>query len=277
MNASLTFAFKGHTVRTAGTPDAPLFVAADVCRALDIGNVTDAVARLDDDETTLVSIEGRPLPVNALTESGLYSLILGSRKPEARAFKKWVTSEVLPAIRRTGRYEVAPVPALPSHPEALRGWADALEREAGLKALIIEQAPAVALANRVVATGDDLTLRASAKLLNQDERGFCFALEKKLRFLYRLDGRLTPHAAYGERGQGLFRVRLREGRSGATFPQTIVTVKGLARIAKELGIAEFQAPLTLPSPCSSTRSVGNGCGGTTNIAAHGDGGSLVAR
>lgn len=93
-------------VRTIERNGEPWFVAADVCRALEIGNPTDAMRRLDADERTLVSIEGASngLPVNAVNEPGLYTLILGSRKPEAKAFKRWITHEVIPSIRKTGGY-----------------------------------------------------------------------------------------------------------------------------------------------------------------------------
>lgn len=89
----------------------PWFVAADVCRALEVGNPSDAVARLDADDRTLVSIEGSSngKPVNAVNEPGLYSLVLGSRKPEAKAFKRWITHEVLPSIRKTGGYHLVEV------------------------------------------------------------------------------------------------------------------------------------------------------------------------
>lgn len=94
------------TVRTVIREDAPWFVAADVCRALGLGNSSDVIKRLDEDERTLVSIEGASngLPVNAVNEPGLYALILGSRKPEAKAFKRWITHEVIPDIRRNGGY-----------------------------------------------------------------------------------------------------------------------------------------------------------------------------
>lgn len=94
------------TVRTVIREDAPWFVAADVCRALGLGNSSDVIKRLDEDERTLVSIEGASngLPVNAVNEPGLYTLILGSRKPEAKAFKRWITHEVIPDIRRNGGY-----------------------------------------------------------------------------------------------------------------------------------------------------------------------------
>lgn len=86
----------------------PLFVAADLCRALEIANHKDAVKRLDEDEklgVVLTDPHGRPQQTTCVTESGFYSLVLGSRKKEARAFKRWVTHEVLPAIRRTGGYQ----------------------------------------------------------------------------------------------------------------------------------------------------------------------------
>lgn len=87
----------------------PWFVATDVCAALDVQNVTQAVGRLDDDERAMFNI-GRQGEATVINESGLYSLVMGSRKPEAKKFKKWVTSEVLPSIRRTGSYTLpAPV------------------------------------------------------------------------------------------------------------------------------------------------------------------------
>jgi prophage antirepressor-like protein len=101
------FSFEGSQLRTVARDGEPWFVAADVCEALDIGNVTNALKRLDDDEQALYSIKGIHYGddlVNVVNESGLYSLILGSRKLEAKRFKKWVTSTVLPEIRKTGSY-----------------------------------------------------------------------------------------------------------------------------------------------------------------------------
>lgn len=112
-NTSLTpFAFDDALVRVIqGDDGEPWFVAADVCSVLAIANPSDAVSRLDEDERmTLGSTEGHsgkrggPQSLNIINESGLYSLILTSRKLEAKRFKKWVTSEVLPSIRKTGFY-----------------------------------------------------------------------------------------------------------------------------------------------------------------------------
>lgn len=93
-------------VRVSGTPESPLFVASDICRILEIGNSRDAVASLDEDERAVAAIEtaGGAQRMQCVTESGLYSLIFRSRKPEARKFRRWVTGEVLPALRRTGAY-----------------------------------------------------------------------------------------------------------------------------------------------------------------------------
>lgn len=94
-------------VRVVERNGEPWFVAVDVCRVLGLDDTGKAVSRLDDDELTRIKIGsgGQMREAYAVNESGLYALVLGSRKPEAKAFKRWVTHEVLPAIRRTGRYE----------------------------------------------------------------------------------------------------------------------------------------------------------------------------
>ena len=94
-------------VRVVERSGEPWFVAADVCRALGLDSTGKALTRLDDDEKGVNSIHtlGGSQMMTIINESGLYALVLGSRKPEAKAFKRWVTHEVLPAIRRTGRYQ----------------------------------------------------------------------------------------------------------------------------------------------------------------------------
>ena len=88
----------------------PWFVAVDVCAALDLENSRKAVSSLDDDEKITVTNSygnpraGIPHQFTAVSEPGLYTLIFRSRKPEAKTFKRWVTHEVIPAIRKTGQY-----------------------------------------------------------------------------------------------------------------------------------------------------------------------------
>lgn len=98
----------GGELRTLEKNGEVWFVAADVCRALDHSNVTVALDRLDEDEKAKFGLGLTGGETNVVNEPGLYSLIMGSRKPEAKAFKRWVTHEVLPTIRRTGRYSTGP-------------------------------------------------------------------------------------------------------------------------------------------------------------------------
>lgn len=92
-------------VRTAVVNDEPVFCLIDICKALEMSNPTMVAQRLDDDERTKLDL-GRQGETNFITESGLYAVILRSDKPNAKKFRKWVTSEVLPSIRKTGGYEI---------------------------------------------------------------------------------------------------------------------------------------------------------------------------
>ncbi|WP_127078355.1 BRO family protein [Rhodomicrobium lacus] len=108
MSAVTAFDFEELPVRVILRDGQPWFILADVCRVLDIANSRDAASRLDEDEKgvgTTDTLGGKQSQIT-INESGLYSLILTSRKENAKRFKKWVTSEVLPAIRRTGEYRV---------------------------------------------------------------------------------------------------------------------------------------------------------------------------
>ena len=98
------FDFRGASLRTlTDKAGEPWFVAKDVCDILGHSNVSMALDRLDDDERSKFNL-GRQGETNIVNEAGLYVLVLGSRKPEAHEFKRWVTHEVLPQIRRTGGY-----------------------------------------------------------------------------------------------------------------------------------------------------------------------------
>lgn len=94
------------SVRTAAIDNEPWFVAADVCRALQLPDTHKAVGRLDEDEKGRNSIPtlGGIQEMTVVNEPGLYTLVLGSRKPEAKAFKRWITHEVIPSIRKHGAY-----------------------------------------------------------------------------------------------------------------------------------------------------------------------------
>ena len=107
MNELKIFKYESNEIRTVVIENEPWWVANDVCGVLGLTNTTEALKGLDEDEKTTLRIsEGGP-ERNLISEAGLYSLIIRSNKPEAKAFKRWVTHEVIPSIRKHGAYMTA--------------------------------------------------------------------------------------------------------------------------------------------------------------------------
>lgn len=108
MSELAVFSFENAQVRTLGSVETPLFVAVDVAAALGYQRARDAVSQHCDPEDIIkseIETKGGRQTVNCVNESGLYALIFGSKLESAKRFKRWVTNEVLPAIRKQGRYE----------------------------------------------------------------------------------------------------------------------------------------------------------------------------
>ena len=177
-------------IRTALIENEPWFVAVDVCRALEIGNSSQAISRLDADEKmiTLISNEGnkRGNPnMTVVKEPGLYTLILSSRKSEAKAFKRWITHEVIPTIRKTGGYMTdSLLERIQKEPAVIVEFAQALILEKNrVKALERELNTAKPKADYYDAfiNPDDCTnIRTTAKELKIPERKFVqFLLREK--------------------------------------------------------------------------------------------------
>lgn len=165
------------TVRAVrGEDGEPMFVAKDVCAALGLGNSRQALARLDDDEKGVISTDtpGGEQQMQAVNEPGLYVLVLSSRKPEARAFKRWVTHEVLPALRRDGGYMVARDDETPEElmARALLLAQGTMERQksriAGLEAENEEMRPKALFADAVAASDGTCLIGEFAKMLRQN-------------------------------------------------------------------------------------------------------------
>lgn len=118
MPAITIFSFENSQVRTLGSAESPLFIAIDVASALGFKDRTNAIKQHVDQEDLckqeITDSMGRKQTVNCVNESGLYALIFGSKLESAKRFKRWVTSEVLPAIRKTGQYRCATTPQIPS-------------------------------------------------------------------------------------------------------------------------------------------------------------------
>jgi prophage antirepressor-like protein len=137
-NAVIPFRFDGSPIRTLKIDGEPRFVLTDVCGVLEIENSRDVAGRLDDDEKAEVGITDtssngvtQRRSMTVINESGLYSLILTSRKPSAKRFKKWVTSDVLPTLRKTGRYAMPgaePSPAATLDLDTVERWLTAVDK-----------------------------------------------------------------------------------------------------------------------------------------------------
>ena len=155
-------------VRIVMKDQEPWFVAKDICNCLEINNSRQALIRLDDDEKSSVILNdgtpGNP-EKSIVNEYGLYSLVLSSRKPEAKEFKRWITHDVIPQIRKTGQY-VADIPR--TLPDALRAYANEVEEHNKTKALIEEQKPKVLFADSVAASHTSILVGDLAKLLHQN-------------------------------------------------------------------------------------------------------------
>lgn len=153
-------------VRIVEIDGEPWFVAADVCRVLEIGNPSQALTRLDDDEKGIISINtrGGEQPMCVVNESGLYALVLKSRKPDAKRFRKWLTSEVVPSIRKNGIYLN---PNAPIDPRFLRKMADELEARdkqiAALTAQVDELQPKADYAESILRCQDAVPITLIAK------------------------------------------------------------------------------------------------------------------
>lgn len=147
----------------------PWFVAKDVCDSLGIGKYRDALSRLDDDErgSLLVDTLGGPQTVGTVSEAGFYKLVMRSRKPEAKAFQRWVTHEVLPAVRRTGGYMVASQDETPEQimARAVLVAQDTIERQ---KRQIAELKPKALFADAVAASDGTCLVGELAKMLKQN-------------------------------------------------------------------------------------------------------------
>lgn len=157
---------------------APAFVAKDVCLALGIGKYRDAVSTIDDDErgSVLVDTPGGKQQMTTVTEPGFYKLVMRSRKPEAKAFQRWVTHEVLPALRREGGYMVARADETPEElmARALKAADATLARVRDENARLTRRnqvlEPKAAFFDSVMESDGLISVRAAAKVLKSYDR-----------------------------------------------------------------------------------------------------------
>ena len=249
------FDFKGASLRTL-TDEAgePWFVAKDVCDILEISNPSDALKRLDDDERSRFNL-GRQGETNIVNEAGLYVLVLGSRKPEAHEFQRWVTHEVLPQIRRTGGY----IPTTDADDDMTilakavmigqRTMEEQKQRIAAQQSRIDELQPKASAWDNFVDIPDALSVRDSAKLLSN--LGRPVGQTELFEWLDRHDWifRENKHWSARQSRINAGHLMMVPSKSHGThkdgtpfaFPPTVkVTRKGLALIARRFGEETLQ-------------------------------------
>lgn len=171
-NALQVFNFEQREVRVVMKDGEPWWVAKDVCDVLELSNPTMALEGLDEDERAKFCL-GRQGDANIITESGLYTLVMRSNKPEAKRFRKWVTSEVLPTIRKHGAYMTpAKLEEALLNPDTLIRLAQTLKEEREKRAVLEAQAevdrPKVLFADSVTASKTSILVGDLAKLLRQN-------------------------------------------------------------------------------------------------------------
>lgn len=195
----------------------PWFFATDVCKALEIGNAPMTTSRLDEDERMTINSSdshsgqrGGAQTFTVINEPGLYTLVLKSRKPEAKAFKRWITHEVLPLIRKTGGYMTDTlIQRIQNDPAVIYEFADALlaerKRTMALSQELDRAKPKADYFDAFVNPDDCTNIRTTAKELNIPERQFVkFLLKEKFLFRSR-SGQLLPYNKPSNKG--LFIVR----------------------------------------------------------------------
>lgn len=243
--AVVPFDFAGQQIRGGDAGGQAVLVGKDVCDALGIVKYRDALAQLDEDERVSITVDtpGGPQVMTAVTEGGIWSLAFIARSPQVKPFRRWVTHDVLPAIRRTGFYSA---PAVPVAIDAamLRQIAEAMEAKDQQIAVLT---PRAEVADKLLDATTDMSVADAAKVLTRAGatvgRDRLFTVLSHLGWIYRAQGdrrwRVYQRAIAG----GWLSVlpgshyHPRTGELVLDVPQVRVTPKGLQRLTTELSVA----------------------------------------
>lgn len=238
MNGLQIFTYNGNEVRIVQKDGEPWWVLKDVCEVLGISKYRDTAARLEDDEREPIRVDtlGGAQEMLCVNESGLYNVILRSDKPEAKPFRKWVTSEVLPSIRRHGAYMTPEtLEAAILNPDLLIRLCTALKDEQDKNKALQAANSTLAVDNQIMKPKADYfdeivdrnlltNFRETAKQLQIKEKEFIrLLLDRK--YIYRdKKGKIQP---YADKNSGLFEVKeFVNEKTGFSSTQTLITPKG---------------------------------------------------
>lgn len=238
MSIAIPFSFDNAIVRIVVRDDEPWFVAADVSGVLGYRSANDMTRNLDEDEkgTQIVRTLGGEQEMVTINESGLYSAVLKSRKPEAKRFKKWVTAEVLPSIRKTGRFEVVPQHAIPQTlAEALRLAADLADQKQVVEAKLLVAAPKADAFDLLATPNQSLCINDAAKFLQiAPKRFFSWLDANGWTYRRRINASRVGYQSKVDAGLIEHKVFLVNRETGSMCrTQVRITQKGLARLAEK--------------------------------------------
>lgn len=239
------FSFNQNQVRVVvGEDGNPWFVAKDVCSILDLGNTSRAVSRLSDSMKGITSSNtlGGDQQVIIISESGLYKLVFTSRMPEADKFTDWIASEVLPSIRKTGSYSIAPRFELPDFTNpviAARAWADECEGRMLAESKVLELTPKAEVYDACINSTDLFTMNQVAKItfpvlkLGQNK------MYRALRNLGILMHNNLPMQEHVDSGYFVVKERtfLKPNGEAGIRSQTFLTQRGIEYVMKSLKTA----------------------------------------
>lgn len=223
-------------IRTAGTADAPMFCLSDVCKAIGISNSRNVKNRLDEDDVRLVDATdnlGRTQQITFITESGLYDVIIRSDSEQAKPFRRWVTSEVLPSIRKHGMYATeTTVENMLHDPESAIRMLQAYQKErqerleaqqeaTRLKAQAVEDKPKVIFADAVQGSKSSCLIGELAKMIAQNG----YPIGEKRLFQWLRDNHYL--CSYGEKLNQPYQQYIEQGLF--TMKQNVFSVDGEIR------------------------------------------------
>lgn len=242
MSALEAFRFDGTQVRVVMFAGQPWFVLADLCAVLRITNARNVAARLDDDMKGVrpVDTPGGAQNLTVVSEAGMYEVVIRSDKPEAARFRRWITSDVLPQIRRTGSYVAQETPEQ-LMARALVTAQGVIERK---DEQIAALAPRAEAWDELADAGTDYAVADAAALLNragvQTGRDRLFATLSDIRWIYRGEkNRWRPYASAIDAGYLTERAqpphRDADGDLVPSPPQVRITARGLERLRIRLG------------------------------------------
>lgn len=214
-------------IRTITKDNEPMFCLMDICKALGMKNPTMVASRLEDDEVTKFDLGSKRGETNFVTENGLYAVILRSDKPNAKKFRKWVTGEVLPSIRKNGGY-IANQENLTPEQIVANALLVAQNIITQKDKQIEEMTPKANYFDALVDKKLNTNIRDTAKELGIGEKAFVsFLIEKGYVFRQGKHKQLRPYAKYAESGNGLFVLKDKHNeQNGWTGQQMYVTPKG---------------------------------------------------